>query len=173
MLSVSDLSAEQIEEIKSWVAEGGQMADVQRRLNEDFGFKVTYMDTRFLSLDLALEFHVEEAAEPEKSPESDLNADLNADLSSPPPAAAPSPLSPDATLVSPPAAQVSATLDQVARPGAMVSGTVTFSDGMKGRWMIDEQGRPSVDPDQAGYQPTEADLMSFQNELRALLDGQL
>jgi hypothetical protein len=68
---------------------------------------------------------------------------------------------------------VSATLDQAARPGAMVSGTVTFSDGMNGVWMIDEQGRPSVDPDQAGYQPTEADLVAFQEKLRVMLDGQM
>jgi hypothetical protein len=39
--------------------------------------------------------------------------------------------------------------------------------------MIDEQGRPSVDPDQAGYQPTEADLVAFQEKLRVMLDGQM
>ena len=68
---------------------------------------------------------------------------------------------------------VTVTLDQVARPGAMVSGTVTFSDGMKGLWLIDEMGRPSIDPDQPGYQPSEADLVSFQAELKGLLDGQI
>jgi hypothetical protein len=55
----------------------------------------------------------------------------------------------------------------------MVSGTVTFSDGMKALWLIDEMGRPSIDPDQPGYQPSEADLVSFQAELKGLLDGQI
>jgi hypothetical protein len=55
----------------------------------------------------------------------------------------------------------------------MVSGTVTFSDGMKGLWLIDEMGRPSIDPDQPGYQPSESDLVSFQEELKGLLDGHI
>jgi hypothetical protein len=49
---------------------------------------------------------------------------------------------------------------------------VTFSDGVKGIWLIDEMGRPSIDPDQPGYQPTEADLIAFLDKLRVLLDGQ-
>ena len=168
MFSVSDLSKEQIESIKGWVSEGAQMADVQKRLTDDFGFKVTYMDTRFLSLDLELEYHVEEEPEPE--------AEVVAEVAAP---TGEAPLTPEAAVpLAPeveglPAANVNATLDQVARPGAMVSGTVTFSDGMNGVWMIDEQGRPSVDPDQAGYQPTEADLMAFQEKLRVMLDGHM
>ncbi len=165
MLSVSDLSLEQIEKIKSWVAEGAQMADVQRGLTDEFGLKVTYMDTRFLSLDLDLEFQIEEApAEPK----------VEGELAEVPESEATVPSPVDSPLIDAPnTASVVATLDQVARPGAMVSGTVTFSDGMKGRWMIDELGRPSVDPDQAGYQPSEADLVAFQGELRTLLDGQM
>ena len=166
MFSVSDLSQEQIEGIKSWVAEGAQMADVQKRLTDDFGFKVTYMDTRFLSLDLELEYQVEEEAEPEAEVVSDH--EVSSEVPEP---AAPSPLSPDVDPAGMPGAGVTATLDQVARPGAMVSGSVTFSDGMKGTWLIDEMGRPSIDPEQAGYQPTEADLMSFQEKLKTMLDG--
>ena len=167
MVSVSDLSPEQIESIKNWVAEGAQMADVQKRLTEDFGLKVTYMDTRFLSLDLGLEYHVEEVVAPEvalETPAEEAPAEM------PVPA---DPLSPTPELdpAGVPGAEVVATLDQVARPGAMVSGAVTFSDGMKGSWMIDEMGRPSIDPDQAGYRPTEADLMSFQAKLKVILDG--
>jgi len=160
MFSASDLSEEQIEAVKSWVAEGAQMADVQKRLKEDFGFKVTYMDTRFLSLDLELEYVVAEeeevVADPEVTPVE-------------------SPLIAEEQVPEVPAdgGGVSVSLDQVARPGAMVSGTVTFSDGMNGVWMIDEMGRPAVDPDQAGYQPTEADLISFQEKLRGMLDGQM
>ena len=60
MVSVSDLSSEHVEMVKGWVAEGAQMADVQRRLNDDLGFKATYMDTRCISLDLELNFQVDE-----------------------------------------------------------------------------------------------------------------
>ena len=167
MFSVSDLSEEQIGTIKGWVADGAQMADVQKRLIDDFGFKVTYMDTRFLSLDLELEFHVEDEPEPEPEVQEPIGEEGSGGET---PAAA-IPTAPE--LDGAAASNVSATLDQVARPGAMVSGTVTFSDGMNGVWMIDEQGRPSVDPDQAGYQPTEADLVAFQEKLRVMLDGQM
>lgn len=169
MFSVSDLSKEQIETIKAWVTEGAQMADVQKRLKDDFGFNVTYMDTRFLSLDLALEFHVEAEPEPEVVPDAEAPGDGHPSEvveAASDPLAAPE----QNGMVG---ANVSATLDQVARPGAMVSGTVTFTDGMKGTWLIDEMGRPSVNPDQAGYQPTEADLMAFQEKLRVMLDGHM
>ena len=157
MVSVSDLSSEQVEMVKEWVAEGAQMADLQKRLKDDFGFNVTYMDTRFLSLDLALNFQVDEeeseGANDIENPEAQEEVDLE-------------PLVQDKETVT-------VTLDQVARPGAMVSGTVTFSDGMKALWLIDEMGRPSIDPDQPGYQPSEADLVTFQAELKGLLDGQI
>ncbi|MGC6459457.1 MAG: hypothetical protein ACON4R_13940 [Akkermansiaceae bacterium] len=155
MFSASDLSEDQVEAVRGWVAQGARMADVQKKLTEEFGFKVTYMDTRFLALDLELEFAKDEEEKTEDPAASVLVED---------------PAMPEF-----PAGigEVDATVDQVARPGAMVSGTVTFSDGMKGRWLIDEMGRPSIDPDQAGYQPTEDDLEAFQEKLRGLLDGHL
>jgi hypothetical protein len=153
MFSISDLTEDQIEMIRGWVAEGAQMAEVQKKLNEEFGFKVTYMDTRFLALDLELEFASEDEPKGAESSDSPLVGEGEA-----------------AEVPSGPG-EVSATLDQVARPGAMVSGSVTFSDGMKGIWLIDEMGRPSIDPDQPGYQPTEADLIAFQDKLQVLLDG--
>lgn len=157
MVSVSDLSSEQVEMVKEWVAEGAQMADLQKRLKDDFGFNVTYMDTRFLSLDLALNFQVDEEESEGANDIKNSEAQEEVDLE---------PLVQDKETVT-------VTLDQVARPGAMVSGTVTFSDGMKALWLIDEMGRPSIDPDQPGYQPSEADLVSFQAELKGLLDGQI
>ena len=82
MVSVSDLSSEQVEMVKKWVAEGAQMADLQNRLKDDFGFNVTYMDTRFLSLDLALNFQVdeEESEGPNdiENPEAQEEVDLGA-----------------------------------------------------------------------------------------------
>lgn len=164
MLSVSDLSAEQVEQIKAWVADGEQMADLQRRLKEDFGFNVTYMDTRFLALDLGLDFYTEPEAEPEAE-----EGTIEAEVMDAPPEAA-SALDPAPAPAGMPAGPVTVGLDQVAIPGSMVSGTVTFSDGEKGRWMIDEMGRPSLDVETEGYSPAQSDLESFQVELRKLLE---
>jgi len=161
MFSASDLTAEQIETIKSWVLEGDQMSDVQRRLKDDLGFNVTYMDTRFLALDLGLEFVSEEEPEPEEEAESLGEEKPVEDLTA------------DDVEFTPGLQPVSVTVDSVARPGAMVSGTVTFCDGERGTWLIDEQGRPSVDPDTPGYRPSEADLAEFQMQLRDALQGHM
>ncbi|MGJ8696527.1 MAG: hypothetical protein ACSHYF_09430 [Verrucomicrobiaceae bacterium] len=162
MFSASQLTEDQKEAIHGWVAEGAQMSEVQKRLKDDFGFSVTYMDTRFLSLDLDLKFVIEE--EPEAEVAEDILSEESPIEDNPQVgAAAPVPEGGFQPVV--------ATVDQIARPGAMVSGKVTFSDGENGMWMIDEMGRPSVDPDTPGYRPSESDLIEFQNKLRDLLDG--
>jgi len=138
------------------------MADLQRRLKEEFDLNLTYMDTRFMSLDLGLEFKVEETPVKEETPEETPLEDLTGD---------------DVEVIPPTQgatyAPVTVTVDQITRPGAMVSGKVNFSDGEKGMWLIDNQGRPSIDPDTAGYRPSEADLMEFQQALREALEGHM
>ncbi len=56
-------------------------------------------------------------------------------------------------------------LDRVVRPGATVSGTVTFSDGTTGKWALDQLGRLMLDTGKKGYQPTAGDVQAFQREL--------
>jgi len=53
----------------------------------------------------------------------------------------------------------------------MASGKVTFSDEKTCTWYIDELGRPGLIPPEEGYQPSEADLMAFQQELQGALSG--
>ncbi|MDB4734430.1 hypothetical protein OAF62_01740 [Akkermansiaceae bacterium] len=149
MFSVSDLNEEQVKQIHSWVEEGAQMADVQKRLESEFGHIVTYMDTRFLSLDLGLEFQVEEEPEPEVVPEVEVKE-------------------PD----SGPAGNISVSIHDDALQGSVISGAVVFSDGQSGQWMIDQEGRLAMDPDTQGYQPSEADVVEFQEKLREAVESQ-
>ena len=65
-----------------------------------------------------------------------------------------------------PAGGVSVTVDQLARPGAIVSGKVTFSDGQSADWHLDQTGRFSVVPKQPGYKPSAADVQQFQVALQ-------
>ncbi|MEO5713292.1 MAG: hypothetical protein ABIT37_07370 [Luteolibacter sp.] len=141
MFSASKLTPEQKEALKLWAAEGATMSDLQRHLKDDFGHTLTYMDTRFLILDLGIEL-VEPAKPPEKKEEKPV-------------------------LV--PTGKVTTTMDSLTLPGAMVSGKVTFSDGETGIWMLDQTGRPGLDPDTAGYSPTREDIMEFQTQLRDLI----
>jgi hypothetical protein len=60
-------------------------------------------------------------------------------------------------------------IDRVVRPGAAVSGNVTFSDGVSGKWALDQYGRLMLDTGQPGYKPSAADVQTFQRELQAQL----
>ena len=143
MFSPKQLSGEQITAIQSWAAGGAQLPDIQLRMKEDFGFSLTYMDTRFLVLDLGIEIIVEKMEEPA--------AEIKQ-----------APL---------PTGAVSVTMDAIAVPGAIVSGKVVFSDGEAGIWMLDQTGRPALDPDTPGYAPSREDVMEFQKQLRALIES--
>lgn len=142
MFSASQLTPEQKAALSQWAAEGATMSDLQRHLKEDFGIGITYMETRLVVLDLGLELK-ETPKAPEVKPEP-----------APPPV---------------PTGKVTVTMDNIALPGALVSGRVTFSDGETGVWMVDQAGRPGLDPDTAGYRPTQEDIIEFQKQLRQLL----
>jgi len=158
MFSAKDLSEEQVQSLRDWAAEGDQLADLQRKLTETYELNVTYMDMRFVVLDLELEIQSqeEEAPEEEKVVASEEGSEDIPVLNDAVPGGS---------------GQVSLTVDQIAVPGTVVSGYVTFSDGEKGRWSIDQMGRPSLDPETVGYQPIHEDLVSFQEELRKALQG--
>ena len=55
----------QKKEISHWVAEGMGLSDIQRKINDDFGIVMTYMDVRFLvdDLDLTLVDEEQEVAD--------------------------------------------------------------------------------------------------------------
>ena len=63
-------------------------------------------------------------------------------------------------------------LDRIMRPGTAVSGTVTFSDGISGKWALDHQGRLMLETAQSGYKPSAPDIQSFQRELQTQLQRQ-
>lgn len=142
MFSASKLTPDQVAVLKQRAAEGASMSDLQRVLKEDFGISITYMDTRFLVLDLGIELIEAPKEEPKKEEEK------------------PAPV---------PTGTVEVTMDSLALPGALVSGKVTFSDGESAIWMLDQMGRPGLDPDTPGYRPSQEDIMEFQTQLRSLL----
>ena len=60
-------------------------------------------------------------------------------------------------------------VDQLTRPGALVSGKVTFTDGKSAEWYLDQMGRLGLVPKGQGYKPSQDDLMDFQAELQSEL----
>jgi len=143
--------------VAKWIAEGAKLAEIQNRLAAEFGLKLTYMEARFLVDDLKL---VPKDPEPPKAPE--------------PPAAKPLETKPvpaeealDDEIPAPVGGgKVSVTVDQIMRPGSLISGKVTFSDGQLADWYLDQAGRLGVVPKQQGYKPAAADVQEFQLALQ-------
>jgi hypothetical protein len=73
----------------------------------------------------------------------------------------------------PPAGPSSITLDVdkvTLIPGALASGSVTFSDGVTGKWVVDQYGRPGfTQVSKEGYRPSPADAQAFMQELTLAL----
>jgi len=147
MFNLTDLTAEQQEQIKVWAGEGDQLADLQEKINSEFQLKqsITYLDTRFLVIDLGIEL-IAEAKPEEKKPEEKKPEDQ-----------------PKALV---PQGYVDAVVDEIVRPGFLASGKVIFSDGMHATWGLDQMGRLSVDADTADYKINDEDMIAFQEILR-------
>ena len=140
MFSSSSLTDEQKEAIHGWAAEGAQIADIQRKLGSEFGVTITYMEARFMILDLEVQLLSEDVAEEEEEEEEVVEKVATG--------------------------EVHVTVDTIVRPGAAISGSVEFSDGEKAIWAIDQMGSLDLDADTAGYRPTELDIQKFQDKLR-------
>lgn len=154
---MSKPTPEQLQQVARWVAEGASLAEVQSRLASEFGLSMTYMDVRFLVDDLGATL----VDKPEPKPAAPV-ADTLAEPAAPEPA-------PAADVPAPPpgGSPVSVTVDTLARPGAIISGKVTFSDAQVADWYVDEMGRPGLVPATPGYRPSPEDIRQFQVLLEA------
>jgi hypothetical protein len=157
-----NLDDAQKKKVAGWIDEGMKLSDLQKRINTELGLTMTYMEVRLLVDDLKL------------IPKDPAVAAVKPDVlpPAPPPGASPAPgtAKPALSPVDPRAGgviggKVTVGVDTVARPGSMVSGSVTFSDGQRASWYMDQFGRLGVAPEQQGYKPSAADVQTFQVEL--------
>lgn len=161
-----ELTLEQKAAVGRWVEDGARLADVQRRIHDEFGVQMTYMEVRLLVLDIgATPKDKPEPAEPaEPAPPAPDGAEGQD--------GAEAPLTPESPDAPPAGGSVTVELDKVVRAGAAMSGSVTFSDGVTGSWVLDAYGRLGITKvSRPGYQPTEADISAFQMELQKKLSG--
>ena len=158
------LDAAQRKKVEAWIAEGLKLSEIQNRLGSELGLRMTYMEVRMLVDDLKL---VPKDIEPPKPAAPLLNA--APPPGSPSPSGAGAGAAQAATPAAEPPGEVAVTVDQLARPGAMVSGKVTFSDGNKAEWYFDQNGRLALATQKPGYRPPAEDLQEFQ----AALDAEL
>lgn len=147
-----NLSDEQKQTIAQRLSDGASISDIQKLVTDEFKGSMTFMETRFLIDDLNLELKQED----------------------PEPEAIDEPSATEAMLADEPiggSGAVSVEIDAIKQAGVALSGTVTFSDGVSAKWYIDPSGRLGLDPEQADYQPSPADIESFQLQLQSKMQG--
>lgn len=147
---MAKFTQEQIAQMREWVKEVRSVSDFQSKLNEAFDMHLTYLETRFLMDDLDLQLASETEVQKEENTSSEAKAK-------------PAPENMGGSV------QVS--VDPVTRPGMVFNGSVTFSDGQKASWGLDQLGRISLKPAQQGYRPSQEDVVAFQEGLQQQLSA--
>lgn len=145
------LTDDQKRTVAGWISEGAKLSEVQQRLAEEFGIRLTYMEARFLVDDLKL---VPKETVVAPAAQTDASA---------------TPAQPDAPAEPSSPGEVRLRMDQIMRPGSLVSGSVTFSDGVTAEWYLDQTGRFGLVPPKPGYRPSQEDLADF----KVLLESEL
>lgn len=158
-----NLTDQQKETVKKWVAEGKGVSEIQRLLSSEFGIDMMYIDVRFLIDDIGAQI-----------PSSGENAADSAQEASPVDAESPQSGSAgenEAQAENPGESSggVRVTVSPIQRPGAVMSGDVVFSDGGMAEWVLDNSGRLGLNPSTPGYTPPQSDLPEFQQKLREAL----
>ena len=161
--------------VRKWAAEGAGLSEIQRRIKDEFGISMTYMDVRFLMLDI--DAVVKDKPEPKTPPPAPSAA--SADAGEAPRQDGEGALDDNLADGAAPAAgeegytppgmdgDVKVELDRVVRAGALASGSVTFSDGVTGSWYLDRMGRLGLTKvSKPDYQPSREDLEAFQMALQ-------
>lgn len=148
-----ELTDEQKATLTTWIQDGASLADVQQRLREKFQLSMTYLDVRFLVDDLDITLAEPEAEEKAQGDDTEPAEAAEAEIVDE---------GGDGSVV--------LEVDTVMRPGALVSGTVKFSDGVSLGWQVTASGQLGLIPgDDPEYRPSPQDVESFQTQLQEVL----
>ena len=183
------LTEEQLKSVADWFAAGASLDEIQKRLVVEYGAHITYFDLRMIVAELPQPEEPDEGAEEEgdagETPASQLRArrpatPINSEPTTPEEASldgeAAAPIDGEAAIpeeASPDgegASSLTVSVDALMIPGTMASGDVTFSDGVKGKWYLDQMGRLGLGGDlPQEYRPSPADAALFQARLMEAL----
>tara|TARA_R110002073_G_scaffold203974_1_gene363808 strand:+ start:63 stop:524 length:462 start_codon:yes stop_codon:yes gene_type:complete len=150
------LSHEQKDTVRSWAEAGAGLGEIHKRITDELEVPMTYFDARLLVSDLQLSLDKPEPVE-ESEPKDVHSLDEG-------------PANADPMHIG--GGTVNVTVDTIAQPQALVSGNVTFSDGKRASWSLDQMGRLGIDPEEEGYRPSQEDAMAFQQQLQETLQSQ-
>ena len=187
------LTEEQKAEVAKWFAAGASLDEIQKRMKAEFGVHMTYLDVRLMVAELPQPVETEPAAPDGPAREVPAPPRRVASSSGParevpaPPRRVASssgtpdsgPASDEGTSAAPkrydldapdadegkPSPDVVVEMDTLTIPGTYASGDVTFSDGTKAKWYLDQQGRLGLGNAPEGYRPSQSDAALFQARL--------
>ena len=137
------------------LGEGMSLSDLQKLLAHEYGIQMTYLALRLLAADLPVNWKAQEPpkkAEPAKAAVLDEDDDEDDDGGLP-------------------HGRTVVTVSKLIRPGAAMSGEVTFASGAKAEWFLDATGRLGLNPAPDSKRPTQDDVREFQVELQRKLSG--
>ena len=167
------LNETQTRQVAEWIQGGMDVPELQKRLASEFGEHLTYMAVRFLVDDLNLTIARPPEPEPVAAPVEAVQPEVEpsggeavGDASA---VEASESLAKEGGEAPAGAPNVKVKVATLARPGAMVSGTATFSDGQTAEWYLDQYGRLGMVPPYPGFRPSNEDVQMFQ----MLLDSEL
>ena len=167
-----DITDEQKNKITEWISQGEDLGSIQSLLRDELGITLTYVETRFLLADLELEpgdeTEEEQAGDAEVEESSGEVVEEDQAVTESPAGDNPPIPEQDSGCDS----SVAVTVDSLMKPGAVISGKVTFSDGEGGSWMIDQMGQLRLDPETEDYRPSQEDIQKFQMELQKAASSQ-
>ena len=153
------LTDEQLKSVAAWFAAGASLDEIQKRLVAEYGVHITYFDLRMIVAELPQPEDPEVPEDPEDPEDPEVPEDPES------PENPENPETPENGV-----ANVTVTVDALMIPGTMASGDVTFSDGVKGKWYLDQMGRLGLGGDlPQGYRPSPADAALFQARLMEAL----
>ena len=176
------LTEEQKAEVAKWFAAGASLDEIQKRMKAEFGVHMTYLDVRLMVAELPQpvedEPEVADAGHGVTGPRADAEHSeaespdmggghsVTAEQSAPPKRYDLD--APDAD-EGKPSPDVVVEMDTLTIPGTYASGDVTFSDGTKAKWYLDQQGRLGLGNAPEGYRPSQSDAALFQARLMDIL----
>ena len=148
------------DEIKAFIAdrtrEGHNLSKIQDMLAEQ-GVKMTFMELRLIASEIETSFWQKSDPQPEPAPEPEKPAQSAAPADD-------APAADDANAA--PRGRTTVTLDQLARPGFLATGGVSFGSGASGNWCLDQMGRLMFEKLEG--KPDRQDLQEFQLELQRM-----
>ena len=140
-------------QVAQWISQGLKVSEVQKKLAAELGLNLTYIEVRFLIDDLKLKLKDPEPPKKTASaPKLEAEGLLGGATGDKPKPGAPG--------------KPAISVDQITRPGALVSGKVSFGSGTTAEWHLDQLGRLALIPSKQGQKPSQQEVIDFQTGLQ-------